>query len=83
LLSEFKEEDLPTNTYYGDGTPIEPDVLDELRGAYLAEKTVYPWQTGDVLVLDNMSVAHGRESYLGKRKILAGMADPFTPEFLE
>jgi alpha-ketoglutarate-dependent taurine dioxygenase len=83
LLSEFKEEDLPTNTYYGDGTPIEPGVLDELRGAYLAEKTVYPWQTGDVLVLDNMSVAHGRESYLGKRKILAGMADPFTPEFLK
>jgi hypothetical protein len=30
-----------------------------------------------------MSVAHGRESYLGKRKILAGMADPFTPEFLK
>jgi len=80
LLSEFKESDLPTNTYYGDGTPIEPAVLDELRGAYLAEKTVFPWQRGDVLVLDNMSVAHGRESYTGKRTILAGMADPFTPE---
>jgi alpha-ketoglutarate-dependent taurine dioxygenase len=80
FLAEFKEEDLPTNTYYGDGTPIEPEVLDQLRGAYLAEKTVFPWEKGDVLVLDNMSVAHGRESYLGKRKVLAGMADPFTAE---
>jgi len=29
LLAEFKEEDL--NTYYGDGSSIEPSVLDEPR----------------------------------------------------
>ena len=31
LLEEFAEEDLPTNTYYGDGSRIEPAVLEELR----------------------------------------------------
>lgn len=80
LLSEFEDDDLPTNTYYGDGTPIEPAVLDELRGAYLAEKIVFPWDKGDVILLDNMSVAHGRESFIGPRKILAAMAEPFSPE---
>jgi alpha-ketoglutarate-dependent taurine dioxygenase len=80
LLSEFAEEDLPTNTYYGDGTPIEPSALDELRALYLQEKIVFPWQEGDVMLLDNMSVAHGREPFAGFRQVLAGMAEPFRPQ---
>ena len=41
LLSMFDEADLPNNTYYGDGTPIEPVVLDKLRRAYLDEMVVF------------------------------------------
>lgn len=78
LLAEFNEEDLPYNTYYGDGFPIEPRVLDVLRAAYQNEKIVFPWRKGDVLILDNMSVAHGRMPYAGERKILAGMAEPIS-----
>jgi alpha-ketoglutarate-dependent taurine dioxygenase len=76
LLAEFAEEDLPYNTYYGDGSPIEPEVLDTLREIYLEEKIVYPWQQGDVLMLDNMTVAHAREAYAGERKVVVGMAEP-------
>lgn len=78
LLAEFKEEDLPNNTYYGDGSPIEPSVLDELRAVYQQEKITFPWQVGDVLLLDNMSIAHGRESFVGARKVVVGMAEPFS-----
>ncbi|OUL22223.1 taurine catabolism dioxygenase TauD [Nostoc sp. RF31YmG] len=78
LLAEFKEEDLPNNTYYGDGSPIEPEVLEELRVAYQQETVLFPWQEGDLLMLDNMSVAHGRSPFVGSRKIVVGMADPFT-----
>ncbi len=78
LLAEFKPEDLPNNTYYGDGSLIEPSVLDELRTAYQQEKITFPWQEGDVLMLDNMSIAHGRESFVGSRKVLVGMAEPFS-----
>ena len=80
LLAEFAEEDLPYNTYYGDGSPIEPEVLDQLRALYSEEKIVFPWQQGDVLMLDNMSVAHARESYKGERLIVVGMAEPCTRE---
>jgi alpha-ketoglutarate-dependent taurine dioxygenase len=76
LLAEFKEEELPYNTYYGDGSPIESSVLDVLRGAYEQEKVCFRWQEGDILMLDNMSVAHGRMPYVGSRTILAGMAEP-------
>ena len=78
ILAEFKEEDLPANTYYGDGSPIEPSVLDALRDAFLQETVSFPWQTGDILMLDNMLAGHGRASFVGPRKILVGMSDPYS-----
>lgn len=82
LLKEFSEEDLPANTYYGDGTPIEPEALDHLRAAYHAETVSFPWQQGDLLLLDNMMVAHARAPYAGARKVLVGMAEPVSREQL-
>lgn len=76
LLAEFNEEDLPYNTYYGDGSAIEDSVLEALREAYQQEKIVFSWEKGDVLILDNITVAHGRTPYSGERKVLAGMAEP-------
>jgi alpha-ketoglutarate-dependent taurine dioxygenase len=77
LLSEFAEEDLPNNTYYGDGSPIEPEVLEELRAAYHRETITFPWQRGDLLLLDNMLTAHGRAPFAGPRKIVVAMAEPY------
>jgi len=77
LLSEFREEDLPFNTYYGDGSPIEPAVLDEVREAYRQHTVTFPWQKDDVLMLDNMLTAHGRASFTGERKIVVGMSELF------
>jgi alpha-ketoglutarate-dependent taurine dioxygenase len=78
MLDQFTIEDLPNNTYYGDGSSIEPSVLDELRGAYLEEKVIFPWQKGDVLAVDNMLTAHAREPFVGPRKVIVGMAEPFN-----
>lgn len=78
LLAEFAEEDLPNNSYYGDGSPIESEVLDELRSAYEQELIAFPWRKGDILLLDNMLAAHGRAPYAGERKILVAMAQSVT-----
>ena len=77
LLAAFAEEDLPANTYYGDGTPIEPETLIALRAAYEQELVTFSWQRGDVLLLDNMRVAHSRNPYEGPRRVLCIMADPY------
>jgi alpha-ketoglutarate-dependent taurine dioxygenase len=79
LLAGLAPEDLPFNTFYGDGTPIEPETLAELRAAYDAETVSFPWQKDDVLLLDNMLVAHGREPFTGPRRIAVAMADPADP----
>jgi alpha-ketoglutarate-dependent taurine dioxygenase len=75
LLQHFGESGLPRNAYYGDGSPIEPEVLDDIREAYERETVVFPWQAGDLLLVDNMRTAHGRQPFEGTRQVLAGMAE--------
>ena len=75
LISEFAEEDLPNQTFYGDGTSIEPEVVEHLRQVYHAEKVGFDWQKGDVLVLDNMLSSHGREPFTGPREVLVAMSN--------
>jgi alpha-ketoglutarate-dependent taurine dioxygenase len=78
LLSQFKEEDLPRNAYYGDGTPIETSVLDEIRGVYNEAAVAFRWQEGDIMMVDNFLVSHGREPYTGARKVVVAMAELYT-----
>lgn len=78
LLSEFAEDELPRNAFYGDGTPIEPSLLDEIRGLYEESAVRFPWQKGDILMVDNFLASHGREPFSGPRKILVAMAELYT-----
>jgi alpha-ketoglutarate-dependent taurine dioxygenase len=76
LSSELREEDLPNNTYHGDGSPIAAEVLEELRAIYRRGTVTFAWRPGDVLLLDNITMAHGREAFRGPRRVVVGMADP-------
>ncbi|MEJ6485765.1 TauD/TfdA family dioxygenase [Nostoc punctiforme UO1] len=71
---EGNEEELPQYACFGDNTPIEASMLDEIREATCQQTVVFTWQEGDVLVIDNMLVCHGRRSFVGSRKILVSMS---------
>jgi alpha-ketoglutarate-dependent taurine dioxygenase len=78
LIEAFGEENLPNNTYYGDGSPIEPSVLDQLREAYVKETVSFDWQKGDTVILDNILVAHSRLPFEGAREVRFAMSDLIT-----
>ena len=61
------------HTYYGDGSEISKEEIEEIRAAYAKASIKFPWEKGDVLFVDNMMVAHGRSAYKGERKIVVSM----------
>lgn len=73
LFAFLNEEELPRNTYYGDGKPIENSVLEEIRHIYQQETVCFPWQSGDLLLLDNLLTAHGRLPFVGSRQVVVAM----------
>jgi alpha-ketoglutarate-dependent taurine dioxygenase len=83
LLADFDEDELPQNTCYGDGSPIEPEVLEHLRAVYRGAMIEFPWRHGDVLMLDNMLAVHARNEFRGPRRILVSMAEAFNSKDLE
>ncbi|MBX9785780.1 MAG: TauD/TfdA family dioxygenase [Alphaproteobacteria bacterium] len=74
LIKELGEDNIPRNASYGNGEPFEADVLDHIRDAYEKEKIKFKWQKGDIMILDNILMAHGREPYKGERKVAVAMA---------
>lgn len=74
----LKPEELPRNAYLGDGAEISDDILNHVRSAFEVEKAAFNWERGDVLLLDNMLVCHGREPFEGERRILVAMAQPYS-----
>jgi hypothetical protein len=76
-LLDTAPEELPRNTLYGDGSIIEDADLAQVRAAFEGEAVVFPWERGDVLLVDNMLVAHGRQPYQGPRRIVVGMGEMY------
>lgn len=75
ILLVMSQEDFAFLSYYGDGTEIEKEVIEEIRSIYDTISVKPKWQHGDFLLLDNMLVAHGRSSYTGDRKVLVAMME--------
>ena len=79
LIACVGRDRLPRQAYYGDGGEIPGADLDVVRAAFEAESVVFRWEAGDVLLLDNMLVAHGRRPFKGNRKVVAALLDPSEP----
>ena len=58
---------------FGDGTPMDDEGAQ--LAADLAEELIFdvPWQPGDVALIDNYVVMHGRRTFQGSRSVLAAL----------
>ena len=78
LHAELRE--IPNNgqsCFFGDGSPIDVGILREVRAAFDEVSLAFPWEQGDVMLVDNMLASHGRRPFSGPRRILAWLAEPF------
>lgn len=67
------DDKYPSHTFYGDGELIEPAVLQHLLASGWSCAVGFKWRKGDLLVLDNLAVQHGRVGFKGDRKLLIYM----------
>ena len=75
LVDLYCEDGLPFNTRFGNGDPIGADVVELINDVYEANSAREPWQAGDLMLVDNLRTAHGREPFEGSRQVLVAMAD--------
>jgi len=69
------EWDRPSGVCYGDGSSFSAEDIDELLGAYERRTFRFDWREGDVLILDNVATAHGREAFEGYRRIAVRISE--------
>jgi alpha-ketoglutarate-dependent taurine dioxygenase len=80
LQTIFGDEHMPRNVRFGDGSPIDDAIVDHIRSLYSEESISFAWQKGDILLLDNMLTAHGRNPFTGERKIVVAMGEMISDE---
>jgi alpha-ketoglutarate-dependent taurine dioxygenase len=73
-LYRGRENEMPQSACFGDNTPIDISALEEIRETVRSQMIAFPWQQGDVLVVDNLLACHGRMPFVGPRKILVAMS---------
>lgn len=66
--------DMPQYGCFGDDSPIPDEVLQEVRTAAEALTVAFPWEQGDMMIIDNMLTMHGRSPFSGARRILVAMS---------
>jgi hypothetical protein len=75
LLSAFGPGGLPFGTHFGDGDPLTEQAWRSLLDAYEAVMLRVRWQPGDLLLIDNVLCAHGREPYSGPLELAVAPAE--------
>ncbi|MBN6050710.1 TauD/TfdA family dioxygenase, partial [Nonomuraea sp. RK-328] len=70
ILTEAFGDDLPMNTAFGDGTPLSETDLNTIQHAYDEVTLSVDWQSGDLLVIDNIMTAQGRAPFSGTAEFL-------------
>ncbi|MYM84891.1 TauD/TfdA family dioxygenase [Duganella sp. FT50W] len=78
MLKIFPPNELPRNAYFGDGSELNEEELTHIRSTYVQAQSVFEWQRGDILMVDNMQVAHGRQPFIGERAVLVMMGNLHT-----
>ncbi|HEX6096632.1 MAG TPA: TauD/TfdA family dioxygenase [Thermoanaerobaculia bacterium] len=76
LRGALGEDGMPRGVYLGDGSPISDEDVAAINHAYAEAAVDIEWRSGDLLVVDNERMAHGRRPFTGPRRIIVAMSRP-------
>jgi alpha-ketoglutarate-dependent taurine dioxygenase len=76
LDEHYQGEEMPRSVTFGDGTALPDDLVLEICRTYARHEVFTPWERGDVLMIDNMLVAHSRQPFSGPRRLAIAMGYP-------
>lgn len=69
------EAAFPRCATYGDGGLIDAETVHQVQAIHDRLARRFSWQQGDIVVVDNMLVSHGRDPFTGSRKVVVAMGD--------
>ena len=49
--------------------------MEEICQVYQKLEVCFPWQQGDLLVIENLLTAHARNTFVGERKLFVAMGE--------
>ncbi|QXJ21461.1 TauD/TfdA family dioxygenase [Actinomadura graeca] len=75
LYQILSPEEFPQYVTFADGSPIPDEYVEQIRDRGLECACDVDWRNGDVLLIDNVLVAHGRRPFEGTRRVLVAMSD--------
>ena len=75
LAAVLGEDELPQRVTFADGSPIPDGHVRQVRDRGLALAVDVEWTAGDLLLIDNVLVGHGRRPFTGARRVLVSMSD--------
>lgn len=76
LAEILPEEEMPQSVRFANGDPIPAEYVLQVKERGIQLAVDVDWHTaGDLLLIDNVLVAHGRRPFTGSRRVLVAMSD--------
>lgn len=74
LAEVVPADELPQNAMFADGSPIPAEYITHVQETGMRLAIDVDWRVGDLLLIDNVAVGHGRRAYTGQRRVLVAMS---------
>ncbi|MET9550875.1 TauD/TfdA family dioxygenase [Streptomyces sp. NPDC006627] len=74
LAQILPAEELPQSVTFADGAPIPDAYVRHVHDRGLEVAVDVDWRQGDLMVIDNVAVGHGRRPFGGDRRVLVAMS---------